>query len=68
MKKLYIELKWAVIFMVTLLCWMLLEKTLGWHGENIADHWWMTMLFAPFAVLFIYWPYGKKEEGRTRKK
>lgn len=39
--------------MITLLSWMLLEKTLGWHEENIANHWWLTMLFAPFAI-FIY--------------
>ncbi len=32
---------------------MLLEKTLGWHEEQIADHWWLTLLFMPFAV-FIY--------------
>ncbi|HBY66829.1 MAG TPA: DUF4199 domain-containing protein [Flavobacteriaceae bacterium] len=53
MNKIYIELKWAIIFMITLLSWMLLEKTLGWHEEEIADHWWLTMLFAPFAI-FIY--------------
>ncbi|WP_310993823.1 DUF4199 domain-containing protein [Aequorivita marina] len=51
MKKIYIEIKWAVIFTITLLCWMLLEKTLGWHEENIADHEWLTLFFAPFAIL-----------------
>jgi membrane glycosyltransferase len=30
---------------------MLLEKTLGWHEERIADHQWLTLLFAPFAIL-----------------
>jgi len=53
MKKLKIEFKWAIVFTITLLAWMLLEKTLGWHEENIANHWWLTMLFAPFAI-FIY--------------
>lgn len=51
MKKIYIELKWAIIFTITLLCWMLLEKTLGWHEEKIADHQWLTLFFVPFAVL-----------------
>lgn len=51
MKKLYIELKWAVIFTIAILCWMLLEKTLGWHEEQIADHWWLTLFFVPFAIL-----------------
>ncbi len=51
MKKLYIEFKWAIIFSIAMLAWMLLEKTLGWHGERIADHQWLTLLFAPFAIL-----------------
>ncbi len=53
MKKIYIEFKWAIIFSITLLSWMLLEKTLGWHEEQIENHWWLTMLFAPFAI-FVY--------------
>jgi hypothetical protein len=51
MKKIYIELKWALIFTITMLSWMLLEKTLGWHEEQIANHQWLTLLFAPFAIL-----------------
>lgn len=51
MKKVYIELKWAFIFTIAILCWMLLEKTLGWHEEQIADHQWLTLLFVPFAIL-----------------
>ena len=34
-----------------MLVWMLLEKTLGWHDEQIADHVWLTLLFLPFAIL-----------------
>ena len=51
MRKIYIELKWAVIFTIAILCWMLLEKTLGWHDEKIAFHQWLTLLFVPFAIL-----------------
>lgn len=51
MKKLYIEIKWAVIFTIAILCWILLEKTLGWHEEQIANHQWLTLLFLPFAIL-----------------
>lgn len=51
MKKIYIELKWAVIFTITLLTWMLFEKTVGWHEEPIANYQWLTLLFAPFAIL-----------------
>jgi hypothetical protein len=48
-----IELKWAIIFTIMTLVWVLLEKTLGWHDEKIADHYWLTLLFLPFAV-FMY--------------
>ncbi|CAM3521435.1 DUF4199 domain-containing protein [Aequorivita lipolytica] len=51
MKKIYIEFKWAFIFTITILCWMLLEKTLSWHEEQIAAHQWVTLLLAPFAIL-----------------
>lgn len=53
MKHIKIELKWAFIFTVMALAWMLLEKSLGWHDEDIADHYWLTMLFLPF-VVFMY--------------
>lgn len=51
MKKIYIELKWAVIFSITLLCWILFEKTMGWNEEQFEDFWWLTLFFAPFAIL-----------------
>ncbi|MDT0556002.1 DUF4199 domain-containing protein [Patiriisocius hiemis] len=51
MKHIKIELKWAFIFTFLSLAWMLLERSLGWHDENIANHNWLTMLFAPFAIL-----------------
>lgn len=51
MKKLTIEFKWAILFTIAMLLWMLFEKTMGWHGERIADHWWLTLFFAPFAIL-----------------
>jgi len=51
MKNIKIEVKWAIIFTIIVLVWMLLEKTLGWHDEKIADHYWLTLLFLPFAIL-----------------
>ena len=50
-RKVRIELKWAIIFTIMMLSWMLLEKTLGYHDEKIADHEWLTMVFLPFAIL-----------------
>lgn len=51
MQKIYIELKWAVIFSIALLCWILLEKTMGSEDGGVEDFWWMTLLFGPFAIL-----------------
>ncbi len=51
MKKVYIELKWAVIFTITILLWMLLEKTMGWYEDKIADYYWLTLIFLPFVIL-----------------
>lgn len=53
MKAIKIELKWAILITVAALVWMLLEKTLGWHNEQIADHYWLTLLFFPILV-FLY--------------
>ena len=53
MKNLKIEFKWAIIFTITMLAWMFLEKTLGWHDEKIADHYWLTLLVMPIAI-FMY--------------
>ena len=53
MKNIKIEFKWAIIFTIMTLVWMLLEKTLGWHDEKIADHYWLTLLFIPIAI-FMY--------------
>lgn len=54
MKKFKIEIKWALIFTVMSLAWVLLEKTLGWHDEQIANHWYLTLFFFPFAFLMYY--------------
>jgi uncharacterized membrane protein len=53
MSNLKIEFKWAIIFTITTLVWMFLEKTLGWHNEKIADHYWLSMLYIPVAI-FTY--------------
>ncbi len=53
MKKIYIELKWAIIFSITLLCWILFEKTMEWYSEDFESFWWLTILFLPFAILMF---------------
>lgn len=54
MKNINIEIKWALIFTVMMLAWMVLEKSLGWHDEKIADHATMTNLVAiPAIVIYV---------------
>lgn len=44
------EIKWAFIFIIVALLWMVFEKLMGWHDENIASHYYMTNIFAIFAI------------------
>ena len=50
MKNLKIEIKWGIIFMLSTLIWMLIEKSLGWHDEKITDHALYTNIFAMVAI------------------
>ncbi|HBR54209.1 MAG TPA: DUF4199 domain-containing protein [Flavobacteriaceae bacterium] len=68
MKAIKIELKWAFIFTITMLVWMLFEKTLGWHDEKIADHFWLTFLFVPFAILMYVLVMREKRRRQFDKK
>ncbi len=51
MKKFSIEIKWGIIFSIISLLWMYLEKGLGWHDENIAEHAIYTNIFAIVAII-----------------
>lgn len=51
MKNIKIEIKWALIFVVMMLAWMMMEKSLGWHDEKIADYATMTNLVAIPAII-----------------
>ena len=53
MKKIKIEIKWAVIFSLVTLLWMLLEKLCGLHGKYIDYHLYLTNLFAIPAIWFM---------------
>ena len=54
MKKFKIEIKWALIFAVIALLWMVMEKALGWHDEKIDQHATLTMLFVIPAIIIYY--------------
>ncbi len=50
MKKLNIEFKWAMIFSLVTLMWMILEKLSGLHDKYIDYHLYLTNLFAIPAI------------------
>ena len=62
-----IELKWAIIYTIMFLVWILLEKTLGWHEEGTANKQWLTLFFLPFAIA-MYWLAMKETRRRVYKK
>lgn len=51
MKNFRIELKWGIIFFLSGLFWMVLEKNLGWHDHLLAQHAMYTLGYAPIAIL-----------------
>lgn len=53
MKNLKIEIKWALIFSVIGLVWMLLEKLAGLHSTHIDKHIYLTNLFAIPAIILM---------------
>lgn len=53
MKHIAIELKWAIIFSVVTLVWMVLEKLCGLHGKYIDYHLYLTNLFAIPAIIVM---------------
>ena len=55
MKNSKIEIKWAVIFALATLAWMLLERLTGLHDEYIAQHATYTNLFAiPAIAIYVF--------------
>ncbi|MBL0013494.1 MAG: DUF4199 domain-containing protein [Flavobacterium sp.] len=53
MKKIAIEIRWAIQFSIVSLVWMIFEKTMGWHDELISKQAIYTNLFA-FVGIGIY--------------
>ncbi|HLV92155.1 MAG TPA: DUF4199 domain-containing protein [Aequorivita sp.] len=53
MKNIKIEVKWALIFSIVGLLWMVLEKISGIHGRYIDYHLYLTNLFAIPAITMM---------------
>lgn len=50
MKSVKIEIKWAIVFFVATLLWMLLERLVGLHDQYIDQHALYTNFFAVIAI------------------
>ena len=62
MKKYSLEFKWALIYLVTGLVWIVMEKAAGLHDVNIAKHAQYTSLFAiPVIAIYILALYEKRK-------
>ena len=58
-----IEIKWAFIFIATLLTWSLIERLLGFHDTRIEDHATFSMFFfIPAIVLYVFALRDKKKK------
>lgn len=53
MTKIIIEIKWAILFIIMGLLWMVLEKVTGLHGKYIDYQMYLTNLFAIPAIIVM---------------
>ncbi len=54
MKAIQTELKWALIFIVMMLAWLLMEKLLGFHDKRISQHYIISsLIFIPAVTIYV---------------
>ncbi|MBC6366477.1 DUF4199 domain-containing protein [Algoriphagus sp. AK58] len=63
MKNFQIEIKWGILFVLSGLIWMVLEKSLGWHDVKIEQHATYTLFYAPIAVLIYVFALRDKKRN-----
>lgn len=62
MSRFRIEIKWAVIFSLAMILWMLGEKYFGLHDERIAEHSFYTSFFGIIAIgIYLLALYDKRK-------
>ncbi|MBN2280739.1 MAG: DUF4199 domain-containing protein [Candidatus Marinimicrobia bacterium] len=62
MKKYAIDIKWGFIFIAVTLLWMVLERLLGFHDQNIELHTIVTNLFFfPAVAVYVFGIRDKKK-------
>ncbi len=61
MKKIRIEIKWGILFILSELIWMIVEKSLGWHDVHLDKHATYTLFYAPIAIaIYVFALLDKK--------
>lgn len=63
MKGIVIELKWAILFSIMGLLWMVLEKMVGLHDQYIDYHLYLTNLFAIPAIFMMVLALKEKKKN-----
>ncbi len=58
-----VEIKWALIFTVVGLLWMVFEKAMGWHGPKIEQHPIYTNFFALVAIAIYVFALREKKQS-----
>lgn len=54
MKKIKIEIKWAIIFSIMILVWMFIEKLAGFHSEHIDKHpMYTNFIIIPTIIIYV---------------
>ncbi len=61
MKRFKIEMKWALIYSVSLICWMFIEKTVGLHDRYIDRQLLLTNLFGIVGALIFFFAIREKK-------
>ncbi len=62
-KNILTELKWAVIFSVVALLWMMLEKVCGLQGKHIDYHLYLTNLFVIPTIIVMVMALSEKKKN-----
>lgn len=63
MNRIQTEIKWGLLFFLSGLIWMFLEKSLGFHGLYLEKHANFTLWYAPIAIgLYVLALRNKKSE------
>ena len=68
MKKIGIEIKWGILFVVIQLLWMFAERQAGLHDENIEHHALVTNFFAILAIIIYVFALLDKRKNDLKGK